>query len=168
MSLSVNTMTESKHPSPHDTPATLTRQIIAATEQARRSAETAIHHGTGQALTAYSELSKLAELRLRIAGVLAPPGRPKKAPGRPANSDHGDHTPHPGLYEVAASLRATLLELPLHQRAAAEAALAEAFPALLAEPHDPQPRALRAPQHLKPRPDAPPPWVRQQWGRDAT
>ncbi|MFD8340010.1 hypothetical protein ACFV42_46595 [Streptomyces solisilvae] len=155
-------------PSP-DTPATLNRQIIAASERARRIAEQAADSAKpSRALAAHAELSKLLELRLRIGGVLAPPGRPKKAPGRPAGNEHqdqGDGTPHPGLYEVAASLRAALLDLPAEQRAGATVVLADAFPALLETPLEPEPLKPRVPQHLRPDPDAPPPWVRQQWGR---
>ncbi|AEM88853.1 hypothetical protein [Streptomyces violaceusniger] len=156
-------------PPPVDTPTALNRQIIAASERARRIAESAAESAKpSRALAAHAELSKLLELRLRIAGVLAPPGRPKKAPGRPADDehqDHGDGGTHPGLYEVAASLRAALLELPAEQRAGAAAVLADAFPALTDTPLESTPLKLSVPEHLKPGRDAPPPWVRQQWER---
>jgi len=160
-------MPENEPPPPLDTPATLNRTIVAASEHARRIAERAADNAKPtRALAAHAELSRLLELRLRIAGVLTPPGRPKKAPGRPADNEHQDHgnsAAHPRLYEVAEALRAALCELPTEQRAGAAAVLADAFPALLDTPLEPEPRKPSIPQHLKPRPDTPPPWTRQQW-----
>jgi len=159
-------MNQNEPPAPLDAPANINRQIIATAEHLRRMAEHATTGGkTPAALRATAELRSLLELRLRIAGVLqSGPGRPKKAPGRPAAE------PDPGaadtaLYEVAAQLRAAVLELPAASRTGAAAVLADAFPALLAEPREVEKLRPETPPHLKPPAWVPSHWKRQEWGR---
>lgn len=152
-------------PPPIDTPTALNRQIIATAAHVRRIAERARDSGkTSAALRATAELRGLIELRLRIAGVLQTgPGRPKAGPGRPAaEPETGEHAA--GLYEVAAQLRAAVLDLPPETRTGAAAVLADAFPALLTEPREAEKLRPDIPAHLKPPAFAPPHWQRAEWG----
>jgi hypothetical protein len=162
-------MTTNEPAPPLDTPATLNRMIIEATQALRDVIDAEDSTAKpGRALKASAELCRLLELRLALSGVLAPVGRPRRGPGRPADDEHQDHDDggeHPGIYQVAAALRASLLELPAEQRAGAAAVLADAFPALLSEPLEPERLKVDAPPHLKPPRDAPPPWVAQEWRR---
>lgn len=158
---------ENEPPPVLDTPAALTRMIIEASQDLRRIIEAEDSTGKpGRTLKATAELYRLMELRLALAGVLqSGPGRPRNKPGRPAAEPAPHQHEHPGVYEVAAALRAALEELPETDRAGAAAILAEAFPALGAEPLEPERLRPATPAHLKPPPQDTPPWLRQMWGQ---
>ncbi|MEW1679221.1 hypothetical protein AB0O47_39140 [Streptomyces noursei] len=147
-------------PEPLDTPLHLGRQLLVASEHYRRLYQ---RHPTS---ALFGSMARLIEMRLHLLDALPSPGRPRKGPGRPTttpdapDSDQG----HRALYEVAAEVRDAVMQLPLDQRADAVHVLADIWPALFAEPLEPEPVRAAVPAHLKPDRGAGPGWMRQQWG----